>query len=133
MNNINNLNILPINFRHEKGYLKKNNLDSWQKLRNLSDTQINRIIKSDSLCTYSRLIKIRAVAIFIMDLDLSPHEAYLLLHIGIGNIKALSNLDPHTLQKKISRLERNLNLNTKLNKDLSIMRNWILKAKKLVD
>ena len=130
MNN-NNLKILPINFRHEKEFLLNNNFNSWKKIRNLSDSEINKIIKLDSLCTESRLIKIRAIAIFIIDLNLLPHEASLLLHCGIGNIKALSNLNPDSLKKKIGRLERNLNFRTKSTLDLPLMKNWISRAKKL--
>ena len=131
MNNNNNLQILPINFRHEKEFLVNNNFDSWKKIRHLSDSEINKIIKLKSLCTQSRLIKIRAISIFIIDLEILPHEAYLLLHCGIGNIKALSNLNPENLKKKIGRLERNLNLKTKSNIDLSLMKIWIARAKKI--
>ena len=131
MNNKNNLTILPINFRHEKEFLKNNNFDSWQKIRNLSDSEINKITKSGPLCTASRLIKIRAIAIFIIDLNLLPYEAFLLLHCGVGNIKTLSNLNPESLKKKIGRLERNLNVRTQSNLDLSLMKSWILRAKTL--
>ena len=131
MSDIYNLKILPINFRHEKEFLIKNNFDSWQKIRNLSDSEIKEIIKTESLCTESRLIKIRAMAIFIIDLNIFPHEASLLLHSGVGNIKTLSNLNPESLKKKIGRLERNLNIRTQSNLDLSLMKTWILRAKKL--
>jgi len=132
MNNKNNLTILPINFRHEKKFLISNNFDSWRKIRNLSDSDINKIIKSEFLCTKSRLIKIRAIAIFIIDLNLLPHEASLLLHCGVGNIKTLSNLNPDILKKKIGRLERNLNIRTQSNLDLSLLKIWISRAKKLI-
>ena len=128
MNN-SDFTILPVNFRHEKEFLINNNFDSWQKIRNLSDSEINKIIKSELLCTASRLIKIRAIAIFIIDLNLLPYEAFLLLHCGVGNIKTLSNLNPESLKKKIGRLERNLNVRTQSNLDLSLMKNWILRAK----
>ena len=134
MNNrdtINNLQILPINFRHEKRYLIKNNLDSWEKLRGLTDSEINNILKLDPLCTQSRLLKIRAISIFIIDLEISSHEAYLLLHSGISSVKSLSTLNPAIIQKKIGRLKRNLNLNTGSNIDLAVLKSWILKAKKI--
>tara|TARA_B100000212_G_C27346767_1_gene521693 strand:+ start:470 stop:871 length:402 start_codon:yes stop_codon:yes gene_type:complete len=131
MNRKNNLEILPINFRHEKAFLIEKNFDSWQKIKNLSDSEINAIIKSDLLCTQSRLVKIRAIAVFIIDLDLLPHEAYLLLHCGIGNIKALSILNPDSLNKKIGRLKRNLNLKTKSNIDISSVKRWISRAKNI--
>ena len=128
MNN-SDFTILPVNYRHEKEFLINNNFDSWQKIRTLSDSEINKIIKSELLCTASRLIKIRAIAIFIIDLNLLPYEAFLLLHCGVGNIKTLSNLNPESLKKKIGRLERNLNVRTQSNLDLSLMKNWILRAK----
>tara|TARA_Y100001980_G_C14303506_1_gene130156 strand:- start:149 stop:547 length:399 start_codon:yes stop_codon:yes gene_type:complete len=128
MNN-SDFTILPVNYRHEKEFLINNNFDSWQKIRNLSDSEINKIIKSELLCTASRLIKIRAIAIFIIDLNLLPYEAFLLLHCGVGDIKTLSNLNPESLKKKIGRLERNLNVRTQSNLDLSLMKNWILRAK----
>ena len=134
MNNrdkINNLKILPINFRHEKRYLIKNNLDSWEKLRCLTDSEINKILKLDPLCTQSRLLKIRAISIFIIDLEISSHEAYLLLHSGISSVRSLSTLNPAIIQKKIGRLKRNLNLNTESNIDLAVLKSWILKAKKI--
>ena len=129
--NSSDFSILPVNFRHEKEFLINNNFDSWQKIRNLSDSEINKIIKSELLCTASRLIKIRAIAIFIIDLNLLPHEASLLLHCGIGNIKTLSNLNPESLKKKIGRLERNLNIRKQSNIDLSSLHLWILRAKNL--
>ena len=134
MNNrdkINNLKILPINFRHEKKYLIKNNLDSWEKIRGLTDSEINNILKLDPLCTQSRFLKIRAISIFIIDLEISSHEAYLLLHSGISSVKSLSTLNPAIIQKKIGRLKRNLNLNTGSNIDLAVLKSWILKAKKI--
>ena len=131
MKNKNDLKILPINFRHEKNFLIQNNFNSWQKIKNLSDSEIKKIINSDLLCTQSRLIKIRAIAIFIVELDLLPHEAYLLLHCGIANIKTSSNLHPDSLQKKIGRLRRNLNLKTNSKLDLSLLQKWIKKAKEL--
>ena len=130
MNN-SDFTILPVNFRHEKEFLINNSFDSWQKIRNLSDSEINKIIKSELLCTASRLIKIRAIAIFIVDLNLLPYEAFLLLHCGVANIKTLSNLNPESLKKKIGRLERNLNVRTQSNLDLSLMKIWILRAKTL--
>ena len=83
------------------------------------------------MCTQSRLIKIRAISIFIIDLEISSHEAYLLLHSGISSVKSLSTLNPAIIQKKIGRLKRNLNLNTGSNIDLAVLKSWILKAKKI--
>tara|TARA_B100000945_G_scaffold313261_1_gene309014 strand:+ start:576 stop:974 length:399 start_codon:yes stop_codon:yes gene_type:complete len=131
MNSSKGLEILPINFRHEKKFLIKNNLDSWFKLKNLKDSDINKIVSIDCFCTTSRLKKIKAIAVFIVDLELCPHEAYLLLHCGIGSIKSLSLLNPHLLANKIGRLERNLRLKSKIEINISSLKTWIDKAKEL--
>ena len=131
MNKKISLEILPINFRHEKKFLIKNNLNSWEKLKDLKDSQINQIISKDSFCTESRLKKIRAIAIFVSDLKITPHQAYLLLHSGISSIKALSSLNAHNVIHKIGRLERNLQVKTGNSIDLQLINKWIIKSKTL--
>ena len=84
------LEILPNNFRHEKSFLIKNNLDDFNKVSKLKDSELNSIQKISSLCTSNNLRKIRAIAIFRNELSLSPQESYLLLHCGVGSIKSLS-------------------------------------------
>mgnify|MGYP001171731093 FL=1 len=124
---------LPINFRHEKQYILINNLDSWEKLKDLSTKDINKIIVKSPLCTESRLIKIRAIATFIFFLDLTPQEGYLLLHCGVGSMKALSILNPHNLEKNIGRLERSLKIKMTEPINLIKIKHWISKAKFLED
>ena len=102
------LDFLPINFRHEKSFFTKNNLNDFEKLSNLSDLDINAIQRKSQLCTLNNLKKIRAIAIFKKQIGISPSEAYLLLHCGIGSIKSLSLSTPYELERKIGRLERSL-------------------------
>ena len=132
MKQINNLAILPLNFRHEKEFLKNNNLDKWEKIRNLSDLEIKSLLQEKSLCTESRFRKIRAIAIFIIELKLTPHQAYLLLHSGIGSLKALSNFNPHTLKQKIGRLERKMRTKTQLEINQTQLKEWISKSRDLI-
>ena len=122
---IDDLDILPANFRHEKEFLKRNNLNNWESIRNLNDLQISHFLKNKSLCTESRLKKIRAIALFIIELKISPHQAYLLLHAGISSIKALSRLDPHSLKQKIERLERIMGARTQSNVNQKLLKDWI--------
>ena len=84
------LEVLPENFRHEKSFLIKNKLNHSKKLSLLSDSELNIIQRSSTLCTLNNLRKIRAIAIFKNELSISPHESYLLLHCGIASIKSLS-------------------------------------------
>ncbi len=132
MNKKNPLEILPVNFRHEKIFLIKNNFYTWDKLSKLSNSQINKIINQDQFCTESRLKKIRAIAIFVSKLEITPHQAYLLLHSGISTVETLSNLNPHDVLQKIGRLERKLQAKTKNPIDLLLILSWINRAKKLI-
>ena len=129
---IDDLDILPANFRHEKEFLKRNNLNNWESIRNLNDLQISHFLQNKSLCTESRLKKIRAIALFIIELKLSPHQAYLLLHAGISSIKALSRLDPHSLKQKIERLERIMGARTQSNVNQKLLKDWIKRSKDLI-
>ena len=132
MSNINDLEILPLNFRHEKEFLKNNNLNTWQSIHQLTDMQISHFLKKKSLCTESRFKKIRAIALFIIELNLTPHQAYLLLHAGIGSLKALSSLNPYSLKQKIGRLERRMGVRTQSNINQKLLKEWIERSKELI-
>ena len=107
------LDFLPTNFRHEKSFFIQSNLNDFEKLSNLSDFDINEIQRKSPLCSLNNLKKIKAIAIFKKEIGISPPEAYLLLHCGIGSIKSLSLSTPYELERKIGRLERSLRVKTK--------------------
>ena len=123
------LDFLPTNFRHEKSFFIQNNLSDFEKLSNLSDLDINEIQGKSSLCTLNNLKKIRAVAIFKKEIGISPPEAYLLLHCGIGSIKSLSLFMPYELELKIRRLERILRVKTETDITFDRLNEWIKRAK----
>ena len=124
------LDLLPINFRHEKSFFKNNQI-SFEKLTNLSDLDINEIQRKSPLCTLNNLKKIRAIAIFKKEISISPPEAYILLHCGIGSIKSLSSSTPYELELKIGRLERSLKVKTQTAITFSILKEWIKRAKQV--
>tara|TARA_Y100001954_G_scaffold5604_1_gene6068 strand:+ start:466 stop:864 length:399 start_codon:yes stop_codon:yes gene_type:complete len=132
MSKISDLEILPSNFRHEKEFLKSNNLNTWESIHKLNDMNISHLLQKKSLCTESRLKKIRAIAIFIIELNLTPHQAYLLLHAGIGSLKTLSTLNPYSLKQKIGRLERRMGVRTQSDLNQKLLKDWIKKSKDLV-
>ena len=125
------LDFLPTNFRHEKSFFIQNNLTDFEKLSNLSDLDINKIQRKSSLCTLNNLKKIRSIAIFKKEIAISPPEAYLLLHCGIGSIKSLSKSTPYELERKIGRLERSLRVKTETDITFTTLKKWIQKAKKV--
>ena len=132
MTKINDLDILPENFRHEKEFLKNNKLNNWESIYKLTDLQISHFLQQKSLCTESRFKKLRAIALFIIELKLTPHQAYLLLHSGIGTLKTLSTLNPDSLKQKIGRLERRMGIKTQLNINQTLLKDWIKRSKDLI-
>ncbi|MBO8229790.1 DUF4332 domain-containing protein [Prochlorococcus marinus str. MU1404] len=125
------LDSLPTNFRHEKSFFNKKNLFELEKLSNLSDLDINEIQTKSPLCSLNNLKKIRAIAIFKKEIAISPPEAYLLLHCGIGSIKSLSLSTPYELERKIGRLERSLRVKVGTEITFSLLKKWIIKAKQI--
>ena len=125
------LDFLPSNFRHEKYFFIQNKLTDFEKLSHLSDLDINEIQRKSPLCTLNNLKKIRAIAIFKKEIGISPSEAYLLLHCGIGSIKSLSQSTPYELERKIGRLERSLRVKTKTDITFTILKKWIKRANQI--
>ena len=132
MSKIKGLEILPINFRHEKEFLKNKNLNTWESIHKLTDMQITHFLQQKSLCTESRLKKIRAIALFIIELNLTPHQAYLLLHAGIGSLKTLSTLNPYSLEQKIGRLERKMRVRTQSEINQKLLKDWIKRSRDII-
>jgi len=126
------LDFLPTNFRHEKSFFIQNNLTDLEKLSNLSDSDINEIQRKSQLCTFNNLKKIRTIAIFIKEISISPPEAYLLLHCGIGSIKSLSLCTPNELEGKIGRLERILRVKTETDITFALLKTWIERANQIL-
>ena len=125
------LDFLPTNFRHEKSFFIQNKLTDFEKLSHLSDLDINEIQRKSPLCTLNNLKKIRAIAIFKKEIGISPPEAYLLLHCGIGSIKSLSLSTPYELERKIGRLERSLRVKTKTDMNFILLKKWIKRANQI--
>jgi len=125
------LDFLPSNFRHEKSFFIKNNLTDFEELSEISDLDINTFQRKSPLCTLTNLKKIRAIAIFKKQIGISPPEAYLLLHCGIGSIKSLSLSTPYELERKIGRLERSLRVKTETDITFALLKKWINSAKEI--
>ena len=125
------LDFLPSNFRHEKSFFIQNNLTDFEKLSDLSDLDIDDILRKSSLCTLNNLKKIRAIALFQKEIGITPPKAYLLLHCGISSIKSLALSTPYELERKIGRLERNLRIKTETGTTFTLLKEWIKKASQI--
>ena len=132
MTKISDLETLPVNFRHEKEFLKNNNFNTWERIYKLTDIQISQFLQQKSLCTESRFKKIRAISLFIIELKLTPPQAYLLLHAGVGSLKTLSRLNPYSLTQRIGRLERIMGVRTQLEINQKLLKDWIERSKDLI-
>ena len=125
------LDFLPSNFRHEKSLFIQKNFTDFEKLSNLSDLDINEFLRKFPLCTLNNLKKIRAIAIFKKEIGIPPPQAYLLLHCGIGSIKALSLSTPYELERKIGRLERSLKVKTTTDITFALLNKWVKRANQI--
>ena len=125
------LDFLPTNFRHERSFFIQHNLTDFENLSNLSDSDINEIQRKSKLCSLNNLKKIRAIAIFKKEISISPPEAYLLLHCGVGTIKSLSRKTPYQLEAQIGRLERMLRVKTETDITFALLTKWIERAKQI--
>ena len=125
------LDFLPTNFRHEKSFFIQNNFTNFEKLSNLSDFDINEIQRKSPLCSLNNLKKIKAIAIFKKEIGISPPQAYLLLHCGIGSVKSLSISTPYELERKIGRLERSLRVKTETDTTFTLLKKWIKRANQI--
>ena len=125
------LDFLPTNFRHEKSFFIQNKLTDFKKISHLSDLDINAIQRKSPLCTLNNLKKIRAIAIFKKEIGISPTQAYILLHCGIGSTKSLSLSTPYELERKIGRLERSLRVKIKTDITLTLLKKWIKRANQI--
>ena len=123
------LDFLPTNFRYEKSFFVQNNLTNFEKISSLSDIDLYEIQRKSTLCSLNNLKKIRAICTFKKEIAISPPEAYLLLHCGVGSIKSLSLSTPNELERKIRRLERILRVRTETEITFALLKEWIERAK----
>ena len=63
---------------------------------------------------------------------MTPHQAYLLLHAGIGSLKTLSTLNPYSLNQKIGRLERKMGVKTHSEINQKLLKEWINRSRDLI-
>ncbi len=100
---------LPKNLRAEEKLLTSLGIKTWSEVKDLGDKDIKEICQAGKSSS-TNLKKIRGMAVLICELNLSQPEAALLLHSGIGTIKALANSSPQQLVLQAGRLVRQLNI-----------------------
>tara|TARA_B100000700_G_C14364626_1_gene543063 strand:- start:39 stop:461 length:423 start_codon:yes stop_codon:yes gene_type:complete len=119
---------LPPNFQEEEKILLEKGFNSWSAIMEIKDEEINQLVEV-SLATTRNIKRLRCIALFINEINLSQGEAALLMHSGIPSIDALARLSPQELVLKTGRLERLLNTGRNPIVTLKIANMWIEKAK----
>ena len=118
---------LPKHFRKEAQVLQKQGVDSWEELAALSDSQL-RVLSSQGGALERQLRKLRGQAQLVVELQLQPHEAALLLYAGIASSRGLAQASPQQLLTQLGRLERSLTGMAPARIDASTVRLWIQRA-----
>jgi hypothetical protein len=118
---------LPNHFRKEEQVLQQHGVASWEKLAALSDAQL-RVLSSQGGALERQLRKLRGQAQLVVELQLQPHEAALLLYAGIASSQGLAQASPQQLLTQLGRLERSLTGMAPARIDASRVRLWIQRA-----
>ena len=117
----------PKHFQNEEKVLGQNGVTSWEELAALSDPQL-RVLSSQGGALERQLRKLRGQAQLVVELELEPHEAALLLYAGIASSRGLAQASPQQLLTQLGRLERSLTGMAPARIDASTVRRWIQRA-----
>ncbi len=120
---------LPKHFEAEEKQLLSLGFNSWSLINELNYKDLS-IIEKKARITKNNLSRIKGMASFICEIDLSQAEAALLLHAGVPSIYALAELTPPELVQRTGRLERQLIKGMKGSLDLQKASKWINSAKR---
>lgn len=118
---------LPRHFRKEELVLQSHGVASWQQLAALTDGQL-RQLSSQGGALERQLRKLRGQAQLVVELQLEPHEAALLLYAGIASSRGLAQASPQQLLTQLGRLERSLTGMAPARVDATTVRLWIQRA-----
>lgn len=118
---------LPRHFQREQQVLQQQGIDSWPALAALSDQQLRQLASSGGALE-RQLRKLRGQAQLVVELDLEPEEAALLLYAGIASCRGLADASPQQLLTQLGRLERSLLGMAPPRLDAATVRRWIQRA-----
>lgn len=118
---------LPRHFNAEAKRLSEAGITTWAALANLEEAQLRSLGRGGG-ASEARLIRLRGQARLVVDLDLAPTDAALLLHAGIATCAGLAQADPHRLLQQVIRLQRQLIGPGAVWLDLPTLRAWMRRA-----
>ena len=117
----------PQAYRQEERLLRQEGLASWEQVAALEPALI-RLLAARSPGSEARLIRLRGQARLVVEVDLAPAEAALLLHAGIADPAGLAAAQPHDLHRQLGRLQRRLTGQAMAPISLPVVHGWIQRA-----
>lgn len=118
---------LPHHFHQERAVLLQAGITSWEQLGALPSEKL-RALARPGAASEARLLRLRAQARLMAEANLAPHEAALLLHAGIAEVRGLAEADPQRLLVQLHRLCVRLLGPAAVPPSLATVRGWIRSA-----
>ena len=118
---------LPSHFAKEQAVLMEAGVQSWPAIAALSDRDLDQLSRRGGALE-RQLRKLRGQAQLVVELDLEPYQAALLLYAGIANRQGLAAASPQQLLTQLGRLERSLTGMAPARITPALIRNWIKRA-----
>ncbi|UPM50361.1 DUF4332 domain-containing protein [Synechococcus sp. A10-1-5-1] len=118
---------LPSHFSREQAVLIAAGIQSWEAIAGLTDRDLDQLSRRGGALE-RQLRKLRGQAQLVVELDLEPYQAALLLYAGIANREGLAAASPQQLLTQLGRLERTLTGMAPARVSPSLVRAWIQRA-----
>jgi hypothetical protein len=120
---------LPPHFKREQQVLQEAGCCSWASIAALSDAALNQLSRRGGALE-RQLRKLRGQAQLVVELQLEPYQAALLLYAGIASSRGLAQSSPQQLITQLGRLERSLTGLAPARISPADVREWISRAQR---
>jgi hypothetical protein len=120
---------LAAHARRERAALERAGCHDWPALAALADRQLQELARSAAV-SLPTLVRLRGQARLVVELELDPGQAALLLHAGIPDRPSLAAADPQQLWRQTGRLQRRLTGSAVPSPDLAQVQRWIARARR---
>lgn len=118
---------LPAHFKKEQDVLQAAGCSCWASIAALSDQQLDQLSRRGGALE-RQLRKLRGQAQLVVELNLEPYQAALLLYAGIASSRGLAQSSPQQLITQLGRLERSLTGLAPARITPTDVREWIRRA-----
>jgi hypothetical protein len=120
---------LPAHAQRERAALERRGCHDWPALAQLQDRELAQLASAGG-ASLATLVRLRGQARLVVELDLHPGQAALLLHAGVPDRRSLASADPQQLWRQTGRLQRRLTQTAVPAPDLAQVQRWIARARR---